>query len=396
MKSVRNSLAALVVIGVTAGSLSAQLLSHGLATPDSFGFPPTYTDQTGRTLELGLDGTDPLLLAIAEVPFLADPTGPLDVAAGNFYGESFYFAGGANMAVPGGTALLVLAVEAVWDNATEAIVEGDQLVFSRIRVRVDVPDDPSSAGTYTVTHPYGVETFEVTAAEVAAAAGGRVINWTNDCLHLDIANPSCSVPAGNQFGNILDPSIASISNYLQWDTGAPAGYLGDPNIGHVVTGSPTGNNLFRVEGPGMTGGASDETNLFSISGKLATPPRFQSLANGLGGTTGIPDFQGAGALTLGTPYTLDLVKAAPNALATLFVGFNSTAFVPFNGGVLVPDPTGPGFRLNGATDGNGQIALAGNFPGAPSGTRLYLQWFINDAVGPAGSSGSNAIQILVP
>ena len=36
-------------------------------------------------------------------------------------------------------------------------MEGDQISFARIRIRVDVP----TAGTYVITHPYGVEVFTV-------------------------------------------------------------------------------------------------------------------------------------------------------------------------------------------------------------------------------------------
>jgi hypothetical protein len=36
--------------------------------------------------------------------------------------------------------------------------------------------------------------------------------------------------------------------FLKWDTGAPEGYLGDPNVEHAVTGSPFSTNFVRIEG----------------------------------------------------------------------------------------------------------------------------------------------------
>ncbi len=77
--------------------------------------------------------------------------------------------------------------------------------------------------------------------------------------------------------------------FLKWPTGAPAGYLGDPTVEHVVTGSPYDTNYFRIEGPAgsFTGStqlcanpalgdspvATDdciESNQFTAEGKIAT------------------------------------------------------------------------------------------------------------------------------
>ena len=66
------------------------------------------------------------------------------------------------------------------------------------------------------------------------------------------------------------------------------GYLGDPGVEHTVTGSPTGNNIFRVEGPagsfganqaceGVTDGSCVQTDLFSIVGKHAQTSGVQTM-----------------------------------------------------------------------------------------------------------------------
>lgn len=62
----------------------------------------------------------------------------------------------------------VAGIEAAF--ASENPVDGDQQSFARIRIRVSVPQ----AGTYVITHPYGVETVNVT------TPGRRAINITRD------------------------------------------------------------------------------------------------------------------------------------------------------------------------------------------------------------------------
>ncbi len=243
-----------------------------------FGYPSYYVDQN----LFALDHCDEPLSVdpLCGNPDFGDPLGeglpfgPIpDIASGNFWHEQFYFLGLADMVFAGGDALLVLAVEGVWDNAAEAIIDGDQLVFSRIRVRITLPNLPSSVGTYTVTHPYGVETFNVTAADIAARAGIRAINFTDDCLHTvvgGVITPTCSVAAGDHFTNPLadltDGTVARISHFMTWDSGAPAGYIGNPAILHTATGGSCGTNFFRVAGPGIPGG-SVTTNLFSLMGR---------------------------------------------------------------------------------------------------------------------------------
>ena len=198
--------------------------------------------------------------------------------------------------------------------------------------------------------------------------------------------------------NTVDPNIASISHYLRWDPAvepqAPAGYLGDLITPHAIIGSPIGQNHFRITGPAFDDVGGLETDQFIISGKLGTPDIIQSVGFGELGTTGVPNLAATGDMTTGAPFSLDLRSAAPNTMSTLFVSF-SQANLPFQGGTLVPNPA-QGFRLPGVTDGNGDLTMTGNFPGAPPGTRLYLQWFVNDLTATGGSAGSNSLQIAVP
>ena len=145
----------------------------------------------------------------------------------NYPGETFWWAGESIIA-DGLTkkVVLVMAVEAAFASG-EVATPGDQVSFGRIRVRMD---DMIPGATYHVTHPYGEEDLE-------ADEDGRVFA-TSDIGAL-------TTPA--DFSLALDSPV--FNNLLQWDADAPAGYLGDPGVEHTVTGSPTGNNIFRVEGP---------------------------------------------------------------------------------------------------------------------------------------------------
>src|SRR5262249_58167251 len=64
--------------------------------------------------------------------------------------------------------------------------------------------------------------------------------------------------------------------YLKWDATAPAppaGFIGDGVTPHKITGSPTGNNIFRVDGPNVGGPGVNtiQTDLFTVIGKIFVP-----------------------------------------------------------------------------------------------------------------------------
>lgn len=85
------------------------------------------------------------------------------------------------------SALLVLALEGLGANGA-ALVDGTQAVFSRTRIRVDVP----VAGTYRITHPYGSRDYVVT------TPGLRAINQTQDLGVADLPGPPV-VPVAQNF-----------------------------------------------------------------------------------------------------------------------------------------------------------------------------------------------------
>jgi hypothetical protein len=258
---VRRSIAALVVLVLTVGGLlgaglvaganpttvpPSKLAAVGPTDPVT-GFPSWYRDANGLSTSPCVDGTDPLCgLAAGVMPNPAQPT----VFPTNFPTESFYSAAGAKITLPGGgTAELVTGLEAAFATAGR-VTPGQQVTFGRVRIRIDTP----AGGHYTITHPYGVDEFDV------PAAGTKTINFTEDV----------GIGASG-FAGALN---SRINPFLTWDTGlvtGPSGaqYLGDPAVLHKVTGSALGTDFFRVEGPGITGGSA-QTDLFTVSGRVAT------------------------------------------------------------------------------------------------------------------------------
>lgn len=211
------------------------------------GFPLWQQDDKGVRLGLCLDTTNTLCLST--VPNTALPASVNDRSI-NFPGEAFWWSGEAEIALPsGGRARLVMAKEAAF--TTEEATIGNQIAFDRIRVRMD---EVTPNTTYTVTHPFGTLT-------VTSDAEGEV-DETED---IGCGASPCDFRIQNK---------GKIGVFLKWDPNvtplAPVGYVGDPNVPHRVTGSPTGNNLFRIAGPNIGGAGINtiQTNLFNVSGKL--------------------------------------------------------------------------------------------------------------------------------
>jgi hypothetical protein len=288
-------------------------------------FPLWYQDELGVKLQLCLDAGGN---CITTPPV----SGPASVTTANinFPDEAFYWYADAriNRSI-GGNVRLVIAKEAAFTTPLPSI--GNQITFDRIRVRID---NLTAGATYTITHPFGVVTAtadadggivinsslkttttaststapatfsttsttttadgftpvataggttttggttavapadgtttaangdEITFASSGGTSGGASINTTED---IGCGAAPCDFRASLE---------GKISRFLRWDSAvapaAPAGYLGNPNVTHAVTGSPFNTNIFKVDGPNVGGPGinSIQTNLFTLSGKL--------------------------------------------------------------------------------------------------------------------------------
>jgi hypothetical protein len=337
-KRLFSILTALLLVAVAAPAAWAALADLGVpVTPH--GYPAFYQDANGLQLEFCLDGD-----GIAG-PCIFDPViaGNPQSEASGFGAEAFYWMADANARplVAGGRALLVLALEAAYGGAGEP-ADGEQMVFGRVRVRFDAP----SAGFYRIIHPYGtIDLDEAFTAESlathkdirittdigainpldpAAAFAGALQAWDRTNLAEvpfltwpnftdPVANPALQVPILDGLGNQIGVNQ----------------YVGDGVTPHVVTGSPTGNNLFRIQLKDPVTGTFrtvTETNLFVVMGKVLDPAKTFT------------------AYTFPPPPALNMFAVGPVNRATAFPGASSN--LPHPGGVAaVPefplDPAAP-------------------------------------------------------
>ncbi|QJC79082.1 hypothetical protein [Pseudomonas umsongensis] len=260
---------ALIVSALAQGAAQAALFAvdPGPYLPDNGGFASWYQDSHGRTLDLCLSkavssrvpsapGAPTYMCNLLPAPGVFDDTQPV-VFPTNFPDEAFWFTGdGAIVDAARGIDLgYVSAVEAAF--AAEEPKEGDQVSFARIRIRVDVP----TPGTYVITHPYGVDVFNVD------TPGRRAINMTRD---IGIGSPKTY--DGALKGDI-GPFLRSVNGpYTETNpvTGQAEQFVGDPNLSEAFTGSPFNTNYIRIEGPN---GLDLRTTVMAISGKLSTVVR---------------------------------------------------------------------------------------------------------------------------
>ncbi|BBH45915.1 hypothetical protein [Pseudomonas sp. KU43P] len=224
-------------------------------------FAAWYQDSHGRTLDLclsktvssrvaGAPGAPAYMCNLLPTPGVFDDAQPI-VFPTNFPDEAFWFTADAAVvdAARGINLSYGTAIEAAF--AAEEPADGDQVSFARVRIRVDVP----AAGTYVITHPYGVEVFDV------PAAGRRAINMTRD-----IGIAGAGDFAGALKGDV-GPFLRSVNGPY---TEGSERFIGDPNLNERVTGSPFNTNYVRIEGPN---GIDLRTELFAISGKLSEVAR---------------------------------------------------------------------------------------------------------------------------
>lgn len=235
--------------------------------PENGKFAAWYQDTHGRVLDLclskalssragGAPGAPAYMCTLLPTPDVFDDAQPIAFPQ-NFPDEAFWFTADAQVvdAARGIDLSFGTAIEAAF--SVEVPIDGDQISFARVRIRADVP----VAGTYVVTHPYGVDVFDV------PAGGRKAINMTRD---IGIGSPGTY---GGALKGDVGPFLRSVNGpYTETNpgTGASERYIGDPNLEERVTGSPFNTNYVRIEGPN---GIDLRTEVFSVSGKLSEVQR---------------------------------------------------------------------------------------------------------------------------
>ncbi|CAM3388025.1 Ig-like domain-containing protein [Pseudomonas plecoglossicida] len=294
------------------------------------GYPMWYKDGADPALALelcrsratssrvaGTPGAPSYMCTLLPEPGIYDDSLPL-VFPDNWPPEMFWFLAEATIPAVGNSGYeldaYVAGLEAAF--AAENPVNGDQQSFARIRIRVSVP----VAGTYTITHPYGVEKVTVT------TPGRRAINITRD---IGIGAP------GNFSGALngaLGPFLHRVGpSYTETnpDTGAIETFIGDPNRLEPVQNSPFNTNYVEIDGPA----GKIHTDLFTLSGKVLDP-------------------------RAETPVTLERATYSRNNLGTRVAVFakapNTASLCMRNGLALVGSPPGP-CELTLTSDNNGRF-----------------------------------------
>ena len=116
------------------------------------------------------------------------------------------------------------------------------------------------------------------------------------------------------------------------------------------------------------------------------------LGQSLAGGSGAPLLTGSGSLAGGTTATLQLTGAKALAPSLLVVGL-APLNAPFKGGVMVPQLT---LMLNLVTGAGGSIQSSSIMPSLPAGAQFWIQYWVQDATGPAGFTASNALLGTIP
>jgi hypothetical protein len=222
--------------------------------PEVGGYPAWYQDATGLTLEFC--SPSPAELPDAWCLLTPGTAAPPEVFPGNFFDEHFWYSAGA--VFPAGTILWETALEAAF---AADVAPGGQIVFTRIRVRFDAP----TAGIYTITHPYGVDIIN-------HPGGGRIFFTDDVGITCPPGQFQCAMEG--RVGPFLLASDTPGGPELPAVVG-PTGklHIADPTREGPVTGSPTGNNFVRIQGPpgsniGGSGLSDIATNNFTLMGRI--------------------------------------------------------------------------------------------------------------------------------
>ncbi|MFQ5433422.1 MAG: tandem-95 repeat protein [Anaerolineae bacterium] len=335
-----NGFTATAGITITVLGGPSPVAPHGPVHP-VHGLPVWYQDSLGTMLEICLDSQDPNCGYLAgDIPDINAPI----VFPDNFPAEPLYWMAESVILNGGQKALLSYGLTGGFVNGT-TVVDGEQITTIFMEIRIDTLQP---FATYTITHPYGVDVL--TADDQGAIR--TVVNI-----------------GGDNAGDFIGVFNGLPGPLLSWDpiSAAPAGYLGNPLIEHVITGSPFGTNFFRIEGPDAGGPGINmlESDKFAVQGKLLTA------AAGPNNT--------APAVTIDTPLNGSL--------------FNQGDTVSLTGTVTDAEEPGLGTFLTWSSDIDGQLGMgtALNLATLSSGVHTITA-FVADA---GGLTASDAITITI-
>jgi len=173
----------------------------------------------------------------------------------------------------------------------------------------------------------------------------------------------------------------------------------DTILGELGVPGPWFNELENITGCSADGSTISGWGKFPLSESFVinlpeTGDWLTPSANGLAGSTGIPNITGIGSQIADSPTTIRLSGALGNATAALVVGL-SQINAPFKGGVMFPALDL--LLLGLPTSFEGFINLNFGWPaGVPSGASIYYQYWVIDPGGPAGFAATVGLQSVAP
>jgi hypothetical protein len=255
------SLAVLMGLLIAPGvvpSADAALQARSQVIDPATGYPTWYQDTNNLALTNCLDQNGFCLAAFTGA---ALPATKALISDANFPIESFYYLADTSGVSPGGVISVVIWEAAIEAGFAAAAVDGGQAVFSRIRYRVNV----TLPGTYTVTHPYGQESYVIAAADIGPAAE---INFTNDVPGLIPGDFDSAVTGGGiGFGppTVGPTFLTNAAGTFITDPTTGNRYLGLPGAPVAVVGGIGGVNSVTITGPTLDTFVS---SAFGLQGKV--------------------------------------------------------------------------------------------------------------------------------
>ena len=280
----------LLLLTITAGHVNAALQAVGPVDPVTT-IPTFYQDTSNLALQpcldqngfcllpggLNKDGTPVVPNFDPAFPNLVTITTTPPITDANFPGEGFYYSAQAIMPIEAGElANLAFVLEFAFLTGVNP-----NAAITFLRTDLQKMRNLALNATYRVTHPYG--TFEFTTDGAGNTTGGGGVAVRQE-------DPFGSVldymPAGMksaQFTN-MGPFLTPADGVLLVDPVSGHTYIGNPaappppppaTAGVLVTGSPTGNNFFRIERlsgtpPAGSTGNSWQINTFVLMGRVFT------------------------------------------------------------------------------------------------------------------------------
>ena len=294
---------------------AATFANLGPVDPTSL-IPQWYTDANGTSLQPCLDGPP---LCFSTTADLLDPA----------QGEAFYELANVDLNTSGGLGLAEFALEAALFNGPP-----EMSVFQRVRFRFNT----TSPGVFTITHPFGQQTFTV-----ASVGAGFEINDTVDAGCFGSQFNTCNDGIAPEFDAAL---TGPMGTFLEWDPAvapaAPAGFIGDNATPHAVIGSPLAQNFVRIDGPDIGGPGINtvQTNLFTMTGKRLPGVSAKPA------TVAFPDTH-VGVVSTPTAVTLTNTGTAALPFTASLVGTNPADFrLPAGGTCAGAIPAGRSCTLN--------------------------------------------------